>query len=69
MAIKRVDHTSVQSCDREIQGFLEANPDIAEAIEIMLHNALGAKGYNPDWVTWEANFVVAFQEETFEDEE
>jgi hypothetical protein len=69
MAIKSVDHTSVQSSDREIQGFLEANPDIAEAIETMLHNALGARGFNPDWVTWEASFLVAFQEETFEDEE
>ena len=59
----RVDYFSIESTDREIQGFLEANPDVNEAIDNMLHNALAANGYNPDWVTWEASFLLAFQEE------
>jgi hypothetical protein len=59
----RVDYLGIESTDREIQGFLEANPDVSEAIDNMLHNALAANGYNPDWVTWTASFLLAFQEE------
>ena len=58
----RVDYFSIESTNREIREFLEANPDVSEAIDTMLHNALAANGYNPDWVTWEASFLLAFQE-------
>ncbi len=58
----RVDYFSIESADRDIQGFLEANPDVNEAIDNMLHNALVANGYDPDWVTWKASFLLAFQE-------
>ena len=59
----RVDYLNIESTDREIQGFLEANLDVSEAIDNMLHNALAAKGYDSDWVTWKASFLLAFQEE------
>ena len=58
----RVDYFSIESTNREIKGFLEENPDVSEAINNMLHNALGANGYNPDWVTWKASFLLSFQE-------
>tara|TARA_R100001369_G_scaffold3452_1_gene10760 strand:+ start:263 stop:496 length:234 start_codon:yes stop_codon:yes gene_type:complete len=58
----RVDYFSIESTNREIKGFLEENPDVSEAIDNMLHNALGANGYNPDWVTWKASFLLSFQE-------
>ena len=58
----RVDYFNIESTDREIQGFLEANPDVNEAIDNMLHNALAAKGYDSDWITWKASFLLAFQE-------
>ena len=60
-----IDQISIQSDDREIQEFLSNNPDIGEAIDNMLHNALAARGYNPEWVTWDANFILNFREENF----
>ena len=58
----RVDYFNIESTDREIQGFLEANPDVNEAIDNMLHNALAAKGYDSYWSTWKSSFLLAFQE-------
>ena len=60
-----IDQTSIQSDDREIQEFLTNNPDINEAIGNMLENALAARGYNPEWVTWDANFILTFKEQNF----
>jgi len=71
MSIKTTEINIVSSFSKEFRALLNANPDIKQAIENILHDTLVDKGWDGaiELIDWQAAFEVTFIQETFEDEE
>ncbi len=70
MATQTTEQALVHSVDKAFQAILKSNPEIGEAIEAILWDALVEKGWSiHSLLDWKASFDVTFIEETYEDEE
>ena len=70
MARQTTEQAFVHSTDSEFKAILKSNPEIREAIEAIINDALVDRGWGVHSIlSWDASFDVTFIEETYEDEE
>ena len=70
MSIKTTEVSTVSSFSKEFRALLNANPDIKQAIDNILHDTLvDICDASIELLDWQAAFEVTFQIENFEDEE